>query len=134
MKDTNIEGLSKRIKRLEEAVFGPDGRTKLKPHQSASNKADLDFEANERNFVRVHGAGLAGRQKFVLLIAYRAKGKLNTGVQLKDVERMWHKMTSLMGGPFNRKYSNDAKEKGWVNTSKQGLYVLRPTWREIFGK
>jgi hypothetical protein len=96
-----------------------------------STSPKLDFETNERNFVRTHGVRLAGSRKFVLLLAYLAKGELSRETRLKTVEKMWNRMTALLGGEFNRKYSNEAREKGWVDTKKRGLYVLRPTWREI---
>ena len=110
---------------------GGSGRRLATP---SSHAATIDFDTNVRNFVRTHGTRLTGSRKFVLLLAYLAKGESNKQVQLKDIERLWNKMTALLDGGFNRKYSNDAKEKGWVNTTKQGQYVLQRTWRDIFTK
>jgi hypothetical protein len=64
------------------------------------------------------------------LLAYLAKGDVKAEIKLKDIESTWNRITSLLGD-FNRKYSNDAKEHGLVNTKKHGIYVLRPQWRDI---
>jgi hypothetical protein len=90
----------------------------------------VDFDANERNFMKDHAKGLGGGKKFVLVLAYLAKGDTNREVRLKDIETTWSRMTTMLGD-FNRKYSSDAKELGLVNTKKQGIYVLRPRWKEI---
>ena len=62
-----------------------------------------------------------------------AEGQVGKEVELKDIEAHWNKMTSasLMAGKFNRFYSTTAKENGWVDTTKQGVYVLCPSWKEI---
>jgi hypothetical protein len=90
----------------------------------------VDFDANERNFMKDHAKGLGGGKKFVLVLAYLAKGDANREVRLKDIETTWSRMTAMLGD-FNRKYSSDAKELDLVNTKKQGIYVLRPRWKEI---
>lgn len=104
---------------------------RTRPSLQGATPTKLDFDANERNFVRTHGVRLSGSKKFVLLTAYVAKGAPGKEVQLKNIEGMWNRMTGILGGEFNRKYSNDAKERGWVDTKKKGAYILRPTWREI---
>jgi hypothetical protein len=95
---------------------------------------DLDFDANERAFVKAHARNLSGPKEFVLLVAYLAKGKAGTGVELNEVKKRWNKMTApnLLDGEFNHFYTSSAKESGWVNTAKQGVYVLRPSWKDIF--
>jgi hypothetical protein len=94
---------------------------------------DLDFEVHERVFIKRHARQLSGPEKFVLLLAYLAKGQAGKEVQLKDIENHWNKMTApnLLDGNFNRFYTSCAKENGWVNTKKQGVYILRPQWRDI---
>lgn len=93
----------------------------------------LDFHLPERAFVRAHARHLSGPQKFVLLLAYLAKGKVSVDLRLRDVEKHWNRMTSpaLLGGGFNRFYSSAARERGWVDTKKGGIYFLRPTWTEV---
>jgi hypothetical protein len=41
---------------------------------------------------------------------------------------------NLMGSDFNTFYSTTAKENGWINAKKQGIYVLRRSWQDIFKK
>jgi len=94
---------------------------------------DLDFEANQRAFIKEHAVHLSPGARFGLLLAYLAKGDVSKEVRLKDIETAWGRMTALLGD-FNRKYSNDAKEQGLVTTKKQGAYVLRPKWREVLAK
>lgn len=129
----------RQIKALAEeglvALSGPSTPTRLtRLHarkQTPASNAKLNFEANERAFVKANVHGMSGSRKFVLILAYLAKGDANAEVPLKDVERTWNRMTSLLG-TFNRKYSNDAKESGWVNSKKKGVYVLTRSWRDIF--
>jgi hypothetical protein len=94
----------------------------------------LDFDSHIRAFAKKHARGFGGPQKFVLLLAYICKGRVGETVALNEIEQQWNRMTSpsLLGGKFNRFYTNSAKEHGWVNSPKKGLYVLRPTWTEIF--
>lgn len=94
--------------------------------------ADLDFDAGERAFTKAHAKGLSGPKKFVLLVAFLAKGKVGAEVQLKGVEKLWNRMTALLDGKFNRFYSGSARDNGWVNTKKAGTYILRPSWKDIF--
>jgi len=89
----------------------------------------LDFTKPERAFVKTHAKGLSGQGKFVLVLAYVAKGTVGKEIQLADVVGRWNKMTSLLG-IFNLSYTNRAKENGWVDTKKKGLYVLTSTWKE----
>jgi hypothetical protein len=93
----------------------------------------LDFDANERAFVKAYARGLSGPKKFVLLVAYLTKGKIGEDVELNEVERQWNRMTApnLLDGKFNRFYTNAAKESGWINTKKKGLYFLQPSWTQV---
>ena len=123
---------------IAELSGGRSRKPKKKLEPSPPGKSDalrnLDFEANERGFVKAHARGLSGPKKFVLLVAHLAKGKVGTEVEVKEVEKRWNKMTAsnLLDGEFNTFYSTTAKENGWVNTKRKGIYFLRPQWREIF--
>jgi hypothetical protein len=106
----------------------------VKTHPSvAQSKPRLDFGMNERAFAKQHASGLSGPKKFALLLAYFAKGNCGKEIEVKFIEKSWNKMTALLGGKFNGKYPNKAKEYGWADSSKQGVYVLRPRWVEILG-
>jgi hypothetical protein len=101
--------------------------------RASMRKAAFDFDDNIRAFVKRHAGGFSGPQKFVLLLAYVSKGKVGVEIPLSVIEGHWNRMTSisLLGGRFNRFYTNSAKESGWVNSPKKGFYVLRPSWADI---
>jgi hypothetical protein len=110
-------------------------RTNLAPKERTTPKAapaKLNFALNPRAFIKAHAQGLNGPKKFVLLLAYLAKGVVGTEIELKNVHKQWDKMTAstLLGSRFNRFYSNTAKDNGWVDAPRQGIYVLSPSWKE----
>ncbi|MGD0651002.1 MAG: hypothetical protein ABSA97_07665 [Verrucomicrobiia bacterium] len=104
---------------------------KPKPVKGSAQK--LDFSKNERHFIKAYARKLSGRKKFVLLLAYLAKGTVGKEVDVKEIQKRWNKMkgNSLLGLEFNRFYPNAAKDDGWVNTPKKGVYVLCSSWKEV---
>ncbi len=102
--------------------------------RSRKSSMSVDFSMPLRAFVKKYGAGMAGPKKFVLVLAYLAKGNPDGEVALTEIENQWNRMTSktLLGMKFNRFYTAQAKENDWVDTSKQGSYHLRPNWKSIF--
>ena len=105
---------------------------KLSSFKPVSTK--LDFSLNERAFVKKYARSLSGVKKFVILLAYLAEGRVGKEVELKDVQKNWNKMTAsnLLGCKFNTFYSNTAKDNGWVNSPRKGVYTLRQSWMEVF--
>jgi hypothetical protein len=101
---------------------------------SPTRDPDLSFSLNPRAFIKRYGRGLKGPQKFVLLLARLAGGKISHGVALADMEKHWDSMTALMHGDFNRAHANRAKDKGWVDSPKRGTYVLTSEWKDVFPK
>ncbi len=101
------------------------------PPPAARSVQRLDFDMNERAFAKKYAGGLSGPKKFSLLLAYFAKGNCDKEIEVKIIEKSWNKMTALLGGKFNGKYPNKAKEYGWADSRKQGVYVLRPKWVEL---
>jgi len=90
---------------------------------------------NERAFVKQFANSLSsGPRKFVAILAYLAKGDTSNEVSLNDIEQLWNRASSkaLLGMKFNRFFSTTAKEHGWVNSKKRGLYSLDSSWKEIF--
>lgn len=97
--------------------------------KGASPSTKFDFTLPLRAFVTASNARkLSGPQKFTLLLAALTKGDTSTTVDNNRIEKEWNKMTAPMGGKFNRAYSTRAKEKGWIDSPKQGVYKLRSTW------
>ncbi len=122
-----------------EAELAPvrDGRVARARPKKESNrpkvaKVKLDFRKPERAFVNTYAKGRSGPRKFVLLVAYLAEGQVGREVHLNEVQRHWNKMTSLLGGKFNRFYSGAAKDQGWVDAPKKGTYVLTESWKDVF--
>jgi hypothetical protein len=123
-----------------EAELAPvrDGRTvrarpKKEPnHPRVARTTKLDFRKPERAFFNSYAKDLGGSKKFVLVVSYLAKGQVGKEVQLGEVSKRWNKMTSLLGGKFNRFYSGSAKDQGWVDAPKKGTYVLTESWKEAF--
>jgi len=89
----------------------------------------IDFSVNERAFMKAHARGLSGSRKFALVVAYLAKGEVGKEVQLADVRESWNRMTGLLGS-FNLNFPTVAKENGWVDSKKRGVYVLTSSWKE----
>jgi hypothetical protein len=57
-------------------------------------------------------------------------GELGKEVELKEIQKLWNRMTAsnLLGMEFNYKYPTAAKEQGWVDTKRKGFYSLCPDW------
>ena len=112
----------------------PRGRgVKRGPRAKGSHGSGLDFELPRRAFVKKYSSRtMSGAQKFVLLLASLAKGKTDVTIPVQDLQRAWGSMTERMGGKFNPAYTTRAKDNGWINTPKKGVYELRASWREIF--
>jgi hypothetical protein len=120
-----------------EAQLTPIGSKKTKSgrpqkiHQTTSSDREFDFTLPLRAFVTVNGARkLSGPQKFTLLLGGLTKGDTSASVDIDRVQKEWNKMTAPMGGRFNPAYVTRAKDKGWVEPVKQGVYKLRSTWCE----
>ena len=81
-----------------------------------------------------YARNLNGTGKFVLLLAYLAHGDKKKEISLSKIDGSWNRMIGLLGMRFNTKYPVEAKDNGWVNSKKRGLYILTDTWEEIFGE
>lgn len=119
-----------------ELAAGRKAVRKIAQHATRSNPAvapAVNFSTPIRAFVKKHASGLSGSQKFALLVAYLSKGDRRREVRTTDVEKHWNKMKPLLGGKFNSAHPTRAKEKGWVDSPKYGVYVILPGWEGIFG-
>jgi hypothetical protein len=95
----------------------------------------INFNMSARAFVKKYAKGMSYSKKFTLLIAYLSKGKTLVDVSLKNVEKIWKRMTAkdLLKGKFNRSYSTKAKTQGWIREgTKTGFYQLDLDWMNIF--
>jgi|ERR1039458_8916424 hypothetical protein len=112
----------------------PRIRTRVTAKAGGASKpvqVELDFAKPERAFVKQYSKGLSGTRKFVLVLAYLAKGVVGKEILLTDIVRHWNRMTARLGA-FNNNFTNGAKENAWADTKKKGVYVLCSAWREAF--
>ena len=105
-------------------------RTPNRKEQGPSREK-LDFSLPVRSFMKRHARSLRGPQKFTVLLARLAGGKVGVATSLKSIKDAWNKMTEPMGGVFNAAHPTRAKDSGWVDTTKRGFYVLRVGWHEV---
>jgi hypothetical protein len=95
-----------------------------------SSSVTANFSTPMRAFVKAHARTLSGPKKFALLVAYLSKNNPEKTVPFTDIEGNWNKMTGLLG-KYNPAHSTRAKDNGWVDSPKQGVYVIVPGWEVI---
>ncbi|MBI2054335.1 MAG: hypothetical protein HYT36_03310 [Candidatus Staskawiczbacteria bacterium] len=123
----DIEELKIRVKKIEDG-FSVKSNGGIKP---AKVKVEpIDFSLGIRAFAKRYIAERSGPKRFTLLIAYFSKGKLNQEIDITEIRKQWNKMKTLLGD-FNRFYSNEAKNNGWVDSRKYGFYFLTKEWEQI---
>jgi hypothetical protein len=116
---------------------GPRARrttTELGRETRRRNGEALDFTVHVRAFMNEHAKRLGGPQKFTLLVARLAGGKVGETASLKEVIKHWNKMKAAMGGRFNSAHPTRAKDKGWVDSKKAGTYELMRSWANALEK
>jgi hypothetical protein len=104
-------------------------RTAATPASSPS-PVDIDFSTPARPFMKAFVA-LSGAKKFVLLLAWMAKGDLEKEIALSEIESLWDSMSGMLNLKFNRKFTSDAKDANWAESRKVGFYSLRPNWKQV---
>jgi hypothetical protein len=130
--DSKLKQIISRIEKLEEVVFGKGKHKKEEREKKIVSSMEIDFSLNERAFVKRHAADKSGPKKFVLLVAYLARGELNKDIELTAIKKLWNKMSAkqLLGG-FNMFYPNEAKTKGWLDSRTHGNYALTKEWKNV---
>ena len=138
-KEKLIQNLEQIKRLIEKCLLGFSGKVKSEImeeaiEQSTSLLREVDFNMNERAFIKKYSKGMSGSKKFVLVLAYIVKDKVGLEKSLNEIKGQWNKMTSLLKGKFNRYYSATAKENNWVDSKKTGFYHLTLNWKDIFQK
>ena len=103
---------------------------KSRADSGKSSSVRANFSTPMRAFVKAHARTLSGPKKFALLVAYLSKNNPENTVPFIDIESNWNKMTGLLG-KYNPAHSTRAKDNGWVDSPKQGVYVIVPGWEVI---
>lgn len=125
-----LEKLEKEVDELKKAVFGGHQRQPIKEKKKSQ---EIDFSLNIRTFVKRYAAGKSGPRRFILLLAYLAKGETYINVELSEIRTQWNKMSAKnLLGKFNRFYPNEAKTRGWADSKKYGTYCLTNEWQEAY--
>ncbi|MGH9862186.1 MAG: hypothetical protein ACRD35_02050 [Candidatus Acidiferrales bacterium] len=109
----------------------PWGRRKKPAEAKSHGPLHVEFDKPLRPFMKSDAKGLSGPKKFALLLSRLTKGDLKKEVALKEIERDWNRMTSLLEMKFNRFFPAQAKDNDWVESKKKGFYNLRPDWKNI---
>lgn len=92
-----------------------------------------EFNKNPRAFLKQYARGKNGPQKFVLVVAFLAEGKIGVNILFNEIEKIWNRHSGLLGGKLtSRTYGTRAKESGWIDSRKKGLYKLTDEWKGIF--
>lgn len=89
-----------------------------------------NFTLPFRPFIKKHARGMSGREKFTLVLAHITKGNVKAETKLETITKAWNSMKGTLGD-FNLAHTTRAKDKGWVDSPKTGVYVLLPGWTEI---
>jgi hypothetical protein len=90
--------------------------------------ASFNFSLPTRAFMKRYAEQLSGPKKLTLLIAHMAQGKTEPAVPRADVERLWKKMSGLLGGAYNAAYDTRARDNGWISSPKAGTFKLLDGW------
>src|ERR1700736_6836297 len=57
---------------------------------------ELDFNKPIRPFMKSYSKNLGGSKKFVLLVAWLAKGDLKKQIALSEIKKRWSQMTAIL--------------------------------------
>ena len=104
------------------------------PAAKSSNRGGVDFNLPVRALMKRSARNMSGAQKFTLLVAKMSNQKVGAPVSLKDIVKLWNRMTGPMGGKFNDAHPTRAKDNGWVDSQKTGTYALVSGWRSALAE
>lgn len=95
--------------------------------RGAPSASDLKLPA--RAFFSKFASKTTAAGKFALVVAQIAQGAVAKDVDVSDVEKVWNQNSGVLGGPYQTVYGTRSKEKGWVNSTKRGVFVLMDGWQ-----
>jgi hypothetical protein len=124
--ELNEGGAAKPIRRKKAAKPAPPaGATKATPEPSAS-----DLKLPARAFFNRFATKTTAAGKFALVVAQITQGSTGKDVDAGEIERVWNQNHGVLGGPYQSMYGTRAKEKGWVNSTKRGVFFLMDGWQK----
>ncbi len=97
-----------------------------------SSTKEINFSQGERPFFKNNiNKKMNGQKKFTFVVAYLAKGKLNKKIKLVEVENTWKKAKKFITTGFHSEYGTRAKDDEYLDSPKQGVYILTSKWKNI---
>ena len=113
-----------------EDLTGASERKSQPGAKTHSARPRADFSLPFRPFIHKYARGMSGREKFTLVLAHITKGNEKSETKLETITKVWNRMKGVLG-ELNLAHPTRAKDKGWVDSPKTGVYVLRSGWTEI---
>lgn len=90
--------------------------------------SDLGLPA--RAFFKKFANKATAAGKFALVVAHIAKGTAGKEVDTSEIVKVWNQNSGVLGGVYQTVYGTRSKEKGWVNSTKRGMFVLMDGWQK----
>jgi len=82
----------------------------------------MNFTLNLKAFLRrLPLKGMSGHQKFLAIAAFCCKGKIETELNIKDIQGKWSR--SLLGIKYNPVFYDRAQQASWVNPIEKGKLI-----------
>lgn len=113
----------------KKAASSRNGATSGSTAETPRKESEIDLTLPLRPFMNRYGRGSSGPWKFALLVAHNAKGDFSVEVSSSEIQKQWSKMTGNLGA-FNAAFTTRAKDNGWVDSPKFGVYTLLPGWKQ----
>jgi hypothetical protein len=127
--EARVEELEKRVAILEKNCLGG----MQLPFKKMEKDLKINFAPNIRAYASKYAVDKSGPQKFVLVLAYLAEGKIDKDIGISEVKVQWNKMSAKnLLGKYNDFYPTQAKTQGWVDSKKRGFYCLTKEWQEAY--
>jgi hypothetical protein len=125
-----VEQLEKNVGELKKTILG--GSPKALPRKNEDN-VKPNFSSNIRAYASKYATDKSGPQKFVLILAYLTKGKIDEDISINEIKTQWNNMSAKnLLGRYNDFYPTQAKTQGWVDSKKRGFYCLTKEWQEAY--
>jgi hypothetical protein len=93
----------------------------------------VDFTLPVRAFMSRYAKGGTGHRSLALLVARLAEGQVSKEVHAGELKAEWNRLTGLLGGPYAGMYGTRAKNNAWVDSPRDGIFVLLPDWTQAIG-
>lgn len=89
-----------------------------------------DLKLPARAFFRKFANKATAAGRFALVVAHIVQGTTEKEVDVGEIEKVWNQNSGVLGGAYQAMYGTRSKEKGWVNSTKRGVFVLMDGWQK----